>query len=118
MSQPNVSSQIGQAWNYHRQGNNKEAIAEFESAIRTAPENVDAYYGLGLAQRAAGDQLAASDSFSKAHSLAKTRLAALHSGESVGNDLQSSEDDRYLMLVRMIGQRLAEMGAGITDAQS
>jgi hypothetical protein len=28
----------------------------------------------------------------------------------VANDLKSAEDDRYMMIVRMISQRLAELG--------
>ncbi|MBC7870034.1 MAG: tetratricopeptide repeat protein [Chitinophagaceae bacterium] len=115
MSQQNLTSQIGQAWNYHRQGNNREAIAEFEKVVKTAPDSVDALYGLGLSQRSAGDKTSAIETFRKAYILAKTTLADLRAN-NVGNNLQSIEDDRFMMLVRMTGQRLAELG--VHDEQS
>lgn len=116
MVQQNVGTQIGQAWALHRAGRNGEAIAEFESIISIAPESIDAHYGLGLAQRADGQLERAIETFRKARHIAEEAYSAVRTVSEVkgnvvrSNDLSSSDDDRYMMLLRMIGQRLAELG--------
>jgi tetratricopeptide (TPR) repeat protein len=122
MSQQNTSNQIGQAWGLSRQGKHREAVTEFERIASTAPDSVDAHYGLGLAQRGLGNKTAAIEAFREAQRLAQNELARLRGGGTVNpedaqapsNDLNSTEDDRYLMLVRMIAQRLAELGESST----
>ncbi|NJL56285.1 tetratricopeptide repeat protein [bacterium] len=116
MSDQNISNQIGQAWNYHRQGKHQDAVAAFAHVLKSAPNNVDAHYGHGLALRALGDRVNAAESFRKAQELAQEHLTQLRAGGGGGtataitsNVLDSSEDDRYMMLTRMAGQRLAEV---------
>ena len=46
MSTLHSSERIGEAWRMHRDGNNDQAIKIFKEIIQTAPESVDAYYGL------------------------------------------------------------------------
>lgn len=108
MSQIANHAQIGDAWNLHRQGNNSEAIRGFEAAVKSAPNDVDAYYGLGLAQRANKQYDQAVQSFQTALDLAKTTLEKLRSESKVENSLTTTNDDRYMMLIRMLGQRLEE----------
>lgn len=117
MEQKNtVKQQIGQAWAYHREGRNDQAIAEFETVLNQQPDSVDAHYGMGLALRAEDRNQQAVESFQKALELAQRTLNALRSvSEAEGqagrtNDLGSTDDDRYMMLIRMIKQRLAELG--------
>lgn len=118
MSKETISTQIGKAWHSHREGRNAEAIAEFNRIIKEAPENVDAFYGLGLAQRTDGQNEAAIKSFQKAYSLAKEAIGKFGVGreeetENAEDNLlrRSGHDDRYAMLQRMIQQRLTELNA-------
>ena len=88
----------------------------FESIISTTPDNVDALYGLGLAHKAAGDLNAAADAFSRALEKAESALSAVKTASqaegSLGdNDLETNFDDRYMMLTRMLSQRLEDVGA-------
>jgi len=105
---------IGEAWKQHRMGNNESAIDIFRDILSKHPGELDALYGLGLAQRAKGDVDGAVESFNKAMQLTKEGLnkmdsAAGFGSEGASNDLNSDEDDRYLMLQRMISQRLEEL---------
>lgn len=119
--QSNVGQEIGSAWAAHREGNQDEALKGFDQAISRQPDSVDAHYGRGLALRKLGKDNEALESFQKALQLAQDALAALRkvaetSGQlGGGNDLGSTEDDRYMMLIRMLKQRIAEMG---TTAQA
>lgn len=113
-----VTQQIGQAWGNHRSGQNDVAITEFEQVLSIAPDSIDAFYGLGLAQRASGQIDQSIKSFQKALKITKESLQATQKlaeakGTIVGsiNDLGSTDDDRYMMLRRMITQRLVELGA-------
>lgn len=112
MSSQNVMQRIGQAWGFHRRGQNDQAINELKSVLSTDPDNVDAYYGLGLAHRANGSNDEAVAAFKKAYSLATAAYDSLKSarGDTPANDMTISDDDRFMMLSRMIRQRLAEMG--------
>jgi tetratricopeptide (TPR) repeat protein len=117
MSRESVPAQIGKAWQSQHEGRNAEAIAEFNRILKEAPESVDAYYGLGLAQRADGQQEAAIKSFQKALALAKEAASKygvaqeeIETQNREDNLLRNSgQDDRYMMLRRMIRQRLAEL---------
>jgi hypothetical protein len=113
MSQQDLATQIGRAWRYHREGRHDDAIAEFERVLKQDRNNVDAYYGLGLAQRKAGLLEAAEASFKRALELAEGERKQHGDGVS----------DHSTMLVRMIRQRLAEIkpesygyGGHINDA--
>ena len=113
MANMHTEERIGEAWKQHRMGNNDSAIDIFRDILSKRPGHLDALYGLGLAQRAKGDVDSAVESFNKAMQLAKEALNAVDKtsvvdGHSGTNDLDTYEDDRFLMLQRMISQRLEE----------
>ncbi len=114
MPNQNVNQQIGNAWKLHREGENSTAISEFRKVMDHAPDSVDAHYGLGLALRADGDESGSAEAFQKAYQLCTDALIAVRkvsgSEGGIGNNLGSTEDDRYMMLTRMLQQRLVEMG--------
>lgn len=98
---------IGDGWALVAKGDYSGAINTFNDVIRSDAHNIDGYYGLGVAQRASGDKAGAKASFEKAKALSEQMLAELRHGKS-SNDLMTSRDDRYMMLIRMLQQRLAE----------
>jgi len=91
------AAQLGRAWAHHRQGNNGNAITEFEGILASSKDNVDALYGLGLALRASGKS---------AQALEKFRLS-LQGLENMRQ--QNAPEDRLAMLDRMIKQRISEL---------
>lgn len=106
---------IGEAWRKHRANDHESAIQIFEDILSRTPDNLDAHYGLGLALRSVGKKEDAVDAFQKALQLAKDALKAIETTSSVdghrgSNDLDTYEDDRFLMLNRMLRQRLNELG--------
>jgi tetratricopeptide (TPR) repeat protein len=107
MAVDELSRMIGDAWDLHRKGDNSAAIRAFEDVLARDEASVDAHYGLGLAKRGAGDSAAAREAFERALALAQQNLDELRAGRS-NNDLSTSKDDRYMMLQRMIQQRIAE----------
>jgi tetratricopeptide (TPR) repeat protein len=109
MSQPANATQIGDAWAAQRQGRQADAVKAFEAIIMSAPDDIDAHYGLGLALRAHQQQAAALQAFERALNLAQTKLDKMRSEVGPDNVLSSSQDDRYMMLIRMIGQRIDEV---------
>lgn len=114
MSAMHTEERIGEAWRQHRMGNHDAAVTGFRDILAKHPGHIDALYGLGLAQRANGDSDSARESFNKAIDLAKEALSAVNKtseieGHSGANDLDSYEDDRYLMLQIMLKQRLDEL---------
>ena len=121
MSTLHSSERIGEAWRLHRDGNNDQAISIFKEIIKSAPENVDAHYGLGLCYKATNDMASAADAFQKALTLAQAALGAVQTasqadGHHGQNDLDTNEDDRFMMLSRMLKQRLEDVG--VTDTSS
>ena len=116
MTSLHFGEQIGAAWRSHREGDDNDAIRKFDSVIATSPDSVDAHYGLGLALKSAGDNDAAIAAFQKAlqlteQALSAVQTASLADGHHGGNDLETNFDDRYMMLTRMISQRLDDLGA-------
>ncbi len=108
-----IEAQVSQAWGKLRDGQVKEAITGFDDALRSVPNNVNAHYGLGLALRTDGQNEKAVASFQKALEISIQMLEAIRSQAGVDefkNDLKSKEDDRYMILGRMIRQRLQELG--------
>lgn len=114
-----MAREIGQAWKLHREGHNDEAIAGFEQVLAAVPDSIDALYGIGLAQRVVGKTDEAIQSFQKALDLSNSSYQSLQESKVekkstkvvLGiNDLASPEDDRLMMLQRMIAQRLSELG--------
>jgi tetratricopeptide (TPR) repeat protein len=115
MSQDSVSGLIAKAWEQHRNNSNDAALAMFDDVLAQDDQNVDAYYGKGLALRDLKRQDDAIDSLKTAYDLATKFLDDLREehkkdGMHLANKLNMTDDDRYMMLIRMIGQRLQELG--------
>lgn len=114
-----TSSALGHAWKHYRQGEANTAIAEFEQILKSENRNVDALYGIGLAQRAAGQLEAALKSFESALQIVKStseeqqkaRREAYGDKLATQNDPTSKEDDRFMMLGKMLSQRVEETKA-------
>jgi tetratricopeptide (TPR) repeat protein len=103
----------------HRDGDNQGAIDAFDEVIAASPDSVDAHYGIGLAHKARGDSKAAADSFQRALSITEQALTAVQvtshaEGQHGANDLETNYDDRYMMLTRMLKQRIEDVGGVIT----
>lgn len=114
MSNQNTNAErVGVAWNHHREGRNDASIAEFEAILKQNPSDIDATYGLGLAQRAAGRSQAAVESFQRALKLVEQAKEAYQSARMASQaetNVKTPEDDRFQMLSRMVQQRLTELG--------
>jgi tetratricopeptide (TPR) repeat protein len=108
MAENTNETRIGEGWGLHRAGQNDEAIRVFDEVLRTDRNNIDAHYGLGLAQRARHMNAQALESFKTALELSERRLEEIR-GASQENDLSTTGDDRYMMLIRMIKQRIEEL---------
>jgi tetratricopeptide (TPR) repeat protein len=119
MSGESIAEQIGRAWRYEREGKPDNAIAEFQRILKLDNNNVDAYFGLGLAQRVAGKLDDALVSFRKSLELVEaadssSKAARESAAQTAAERVQAKEhDDRYMMLRRMLQQRIAETEAGI-----
>ncbi len=97
MFNSNVSSALGKAWAFHRNGQNDQALGEFQKLLSQNGDDLDALYGSGLAQKALGKTDAARQSFQKAIDAAGKGLS-----EKPGND-------RFMMMRRMAQQRINEV---------
>ena len=119
MGNETIASQVGRAWRYQREGQADSAVTEFEKILRQDPDDIDANYGMGLAQRSAGHPQAAVEYFQHALDIVdKKDSAGRIARDAAANDFQTerikpntAEDDRYMMLTRMLKQRLAETKA-------
>lgn len=114
MSTMPAAEKIGQAWRMHRDSDNDSAIRMFNDILATHPESVDALYGLGLAHKAGGDSAEAARAFEQALGITENALSAVMQtsqaeGHQSGNDLETDFDDRYMMLSRMLKQRIEEV---------
>ena len=88
----------------------KSVKSVFEEILKQRPDHIDSLYGLGLSRRANGETAWAIEAFKKALVLATEALNAEDkNGAFKGNNLESYDDDRYMMLTRMIKQRLVEL---------
>ena len=115
MSSLPSAEKIGRAWRLHRDGDNAGALRLFEEVIAASPDSVDAHYGMGLAFKGSGDRAAAADSFRQALEISEQALAAVQvtshaEGQHGANDLETNFDDRYMMLTRMLKQRIEDVG--------
>ena len=116
MSAISSAEKIGQAWRLHRDGDSRAAVDMFSSIVEASPANVDAHYGLGLAYKALGDNESAAAAFQKSLDNTEQALSAVQTASNVeghhgDNDLDSNFDDRYMMLTRMLKQRLEDVNA-------
>jgi tetratricopeptide (TPR) repeat protein len=96
---------IANAWKQHRLGSNDDAIQAFREVLNGNPGDLDALYGLGLAQRANGNIDESIETFNKALSISQEGIDV----NSGNNNLNTTEDDRFMMLHQMISQRLEEL---------
>lgn len=114
MATVHIEERVGEAWRQHRMNDNPAAIEIFQEVLASNPKHIDALYGLGLAQRANGENGAAVESFQKALKLAEEGLKSVENASMLdgrsGNNLETDQDDRFLMLAHMLKQRLAELG--------
>lgn len=99
MANQDYAEQLARAWAFHRQSQNDEAIQEFNRMLQISQNNIDALYGLGLAERSAGRIDAARTTLERCLGQVQSALEA-HPNE-----------DRYEMLEKMINQRLSEIRA-------
>jgi hypothetical protein len=99
MNQNDIEAQIGEAWRAHYQGQDQVAIEKFLQLVAAAPDNIDAYWGLGLSYRDAGDTASAIQSFQKVKELVTSRLKT-----------DSGQQERFVMLNRMVDQQLERIG--------
>jgi Tfp pilus assembly protein PilF len=106
MSSENMAADIGRAWRYQREGKSDAAIGEFERILKQDPNNIDANYGMGLAQRSMGKQENATQYFQRALELVQE--GAKERNHTPG-ERNAPEDDRLMMLERMLNQRLSEV---------
>jgi tetratricopeptide (TPR) repeat protein len=117
MSEINISARIAQAWAYHRAERNNDAQREFEAILHNAPDDIDALYGMGLTLRAAGQKDEAIELFQKAYDLTQDALhnevQDVETNQGLVEDtlVVAGQNPRYMMLTRMLRQRLAELGA-------
>lgn len=112
MGSENLESRIGKAWRMEREGKGKEAVAEFEAILKNAPDHIDANYGMGMALRRAGKFSEAATHFQKALTQVETAAAARQPAASETRVRNTPEDDRLMMLTRMLKQRIAESQSG------
>lgn len=115
-----TEERIAEAWKIHRNGKHQQAIDMFKDILSKSPELIDAFYGMGLAQKALGDKNGATKSFQECLRLARKTLDAVNlesrvEGHHGSNNLNTYDDDRYMMLTRMVHQRLYEMGSATTE---
>jgi Flp pilus assembly protein TadD len=89
------TSPLGQAWLSHTYGRNEQALQEFEKLAAASPEDLDVLYGLGMAQRRAGQLEDAVATFKKI-------LGLLDNMETEDED----EHNRIEMLTRMTTQQI------------
>lgn len=79
MAEQTIRVEIGSAWSAHRQNHNDEAVKAFQAVLNRDPNNIDAFYGKGLAERASGQKAAATNSFEQALTL------VTHAADSLAN---------------------------------
>lgn len=104
MAKEDYAELLGNAWAQHRLGNQDAAIQGFQQILKSAPNQIDALFGLGLAQRNAGQREAAAATFKKC-------------AEQIDNVLvENPHEDRYEMLKRMVNQRLHEMDVQVNSS--
>lgn len=114
-SNPANAANISHAWRQQREHQPQLAIPEYEKILQQDPDNIDALFGYGLAQRDSGNAEGAVASFQ--HCLELVDAAALArrpavTGEEEHRVANTPDDDRYMMLSRMLKQRISEIKAG------
>ena len=117
--QDTIRDLVSKAWNYQREGKPDTAAAEFEKIVQKYPQDIDANYGLGLALKSAGQIDRAVKSFKTTLELvaeSKKTYDATKDQSSDQDTIKTPEDDRFMMLSRMVNQRLAELQGTTQDS--
>src|SRR5690606_34569505 len=110
--QSSTSEKVGQAWRQYREGRTDAAMKEFEAILRQNPEDIDASYGLGLTQKASGQVDRASKTCSdilKLINVVKDQYETSRQVNLEDSNVKTPEDDRFMMLDRMVRRRLEEI---------
>ena len=113
-SKPSNTSNVSNAWRYQREHQASTAVTEFEKILNQDAHNIDALYGLGLALRDSGKKEAAVEKFQQVLELVESAAVARRpvlTGQEEVRLANTPDDDRYMMLARMIKQRLTELKA-------
>lgn len=111
-SQSNVSELVSRAWDLLREGKASAAVIEFQKIVQQHPKDIDAAYGLGLAQKVAGQVEDAVRAFTNAQELINDNKQIYESSRVQNpeqDNIKTPEDDRFQMLNRMVKQRLDEL---------
>jgi hypothetical protein len=114
-SNPLNTTNVSHAWRLQREHQPQLAIPEYQKILQQDSDNIDALFGYGLAQRDNGDGEGAITSFQ--HCLELVDAAALArrpaiTGEEEHRVANTPDDDRFMMLSRMLKQRISEIKAG------
>jgi tetratricopeptide (TPR) repeat protein len=109
---------LGQAWELHRNAQSEEAVATFKTLLAQDANDIEANYGISLALKASGNKEGAIEHMKVARESAIKALRDLRKqaeidGQHIANNLNTTLDDRYMMLVRMTLQRLRELGVDV-----
>lgn len=105
-----AEQKVTEAWNHLREGRADQALSAFETTVRSFPEDVDAYYGLGITQQQLKHRDDATETFNKTLELITIQQKDVVVSEDQGSDyVRTPEEDRFLMLTRMVKQRLQEL---------
>jgi tetratricopeptide (TPR) repeat protein len=107
-----ITVRISDAWQLQRDGRNQESADAFDRLLTEAPESVDAHYGAGLAHKHLGNLAVARQHFEQALILAdraETAQRDLAATRTDGMDWSDPKTDYYMMMKRMINQRIAEV---------
>ena len=114
-SNPINTTNVSNAWRYQREHQAPTAVTEFQKILKQDETNIDALYGLGLALRDSGNTEGAITNFQKCLELVEAAALARRpatTGEEEHRVANTPDDDRYMMLARMLKQRLSELKAG------
>lgn len=113
-SNPNNTSAVSSAWRLQREHQATSAVTEYEKILKQDANNIDALFGFGLALRDSGKKEAAVETFEKVLELVDSAALARRPASTGDEEVRvanTPEDDRYMMLSRMIKQRLSELKA-------
>jgi tetratricopeptide (TPR) repeat protein len=113
-SNPSNTSAVSNAWRYQREHQASTAVTEFEKILKQDANNIDALYGYSLALRDSGNKESAITHFQQVLELVESAALERRPTSTSEDEIRvpnSAEDDRYMMLARMIKQRLSELKA-------
>jgi tetratricopeptide (TPR) repeat protein len=111
-SNPSNTSAVTNAWRLQREHQASSAVSEYEKILSQDANNIDALYGIGLALRDSGKKQEAITQFQKVLELVDSAALTRRPVSTVEDEIRianTPEDDRYMMLSRMIKQRLSEL---------